>query len=58
MQKKLQEIAYDHSTDIDVKEFMNFYEKFISKPYLFLVIDATLASDNLLRFRKNRLERM
>ena len=28
------------------------------KPYCFCIIDATLASDNPLRFRKNLLERM
>ena len=32
---------------------MNVYKKFTAKPYSFLVIDATLASDNLLRFRNN-----
>ena len=36
---------------------MNLYKKCITKPYLFLVIDTTLA-DNLLRFRNNSLERI
>ena len=36
---------------------MNLYKKYTAKPYSFLVIDATLASDNPLRFRKNLLER-
>ena len=31
---------------------MNLYKKCSSKPYFFLVTDATLASDNPLRFRK------
>ena len=31
---------------------MNLYKKRTAKPYSFLVIDATLASDNSLRFRK------
>ena len=35
---------------------MNLYKKCITKLYSFFVIDATLASDNLLRFRKNLLE--
>ena len=35
---------------------MNLYKECTSKPYSFLVIDATLASDNLLRFRKNFIE--
>ena len=37
---------------------MNFYKKCTAKPYSFLVIDATLALDNPLRFRKNLLERI
>ena len=32
---------------------MNFYKKYIAKSYSFLIIDATLASDNPLRFGKN-----
>ena len=37
---------------------MNLYKKYIAKLYSFLVIDATLASDNPLSFRKNLLERI
>ena len=37
---------------------MNLYKKCYIKPYSFLVIDATLASDNPLRLRKNLVERM
>ena len=36
---------------------MNLYKECTAKPYFFLVIDATLASDNLLSLRKNLLER-
>ena len=32
---------------------MNFYKKSTAKPYSFLVVDVTIASDNLLCFRKN-----
>ena len=32
---------------------MNLYKKWFERPYYFLVSDATLASDNSLRFRKN-----
>ena len=35
-----------------------FYKKFTAKPCSFLVIDFTLASDNLLRFTRNLLERI
>ena len=50
---EFQQIAFNHSSDIGFKDFMNFYKKCTEKPYSFLVVDATLASDNLLRFRKN-----
>ena len=50
---EFQQIAFNHSSDIGFKDFMNFYKKCTEKPYSFLVVDATLASDNILRFRKN-----
>ena len=37
---------------------MNFDKKCTERPYSFFVIDATLATDNPLRFRKNLLERI
>ena len=49
----LQKIPSHNSTEIDLKDFMNFYKKFTAKPYSFLVNDATLASDNPLHFIKN-----
>ena len=56
--RELQQIAFDHSSDIDFQDFMNLYEKYTAKPYPFLVIDTALASDNSSRFRKNLLERI
>ena len=56
--RELQQTAYNYSSDIDFKDFMNFYKKCTAKPYSFLVIDATLASDNPSRFRKNLIERI
>ena len=53
-----QQTAFIHSLDIDFKDFMNLYNKCTAKPYSFLVIDATLASDNLLCLRKNLLEKI
>ena len=35
---------------------MNLYKKCTGKPHSFLAIDTTLASDNLLQFRKNLLQ--
>ena len=55
---ELQKTASNNSPDIDFKDFMNLYKKCTAKPYFFLVIDATLASDNPLCFRENLVERI
>ena len=55
--RELQQIAFNHSSDIDFQDFsMNLFKKCTAKPFSFLDIDATPASDNPLRFRKNLLE--
>ena len=51
--RKFQQIALNHSSDTDFQVFMNLYKKCTGKQYSFLVINALLASDNPLRFRKN-----
>ena len=51
--RELQQIAINHSSDINTKDFANIYRKCTAEPYSFLVIDTTLPSNNLLRFRKN-----
>ena len=56
--QELQQITFNHSSDIYFIDFRNLYKTCTTKPYSFLVIDATLASDNPLCFRKNLLERM
>ena len=55
---ELQQIASIHSSNNDFKDFMNFCKKCTGKSCSFLVVDVTLclASDNLLRFRKNLSE--
>ena len=55
---ELKQTASHISSDIDFNDFMNLYKKCTSKPYSFLVIDATLALDNPLSFRKNLIERI
>ena len=50
--KKTQQIAQSHSSNIDSKDFIKVQGKYTAEPYSFLVNDATLASDNPLRFRK------
>ena len=51
--RELQQIAINHSSDINTKDFIEIYRKCTDKPYSFLVIDTTLPSNNPLRFRKN-----
>ena len=52
---ELQQIALNHSSDIDFKDFIKIYKKYTKEPYSFLVNDTTLPSDDPLRFRKNLL---
>ena len=51
--RELQNIAINHSADIDYKNFMKIYRECTKEPYNFLTIDTTLPSCNPLRFRKN-----
>ena len=51
--RELQQIASNHSWDIDFQNIMNLFKTFTAEPYSFLIIDTTLESDNSLRFRKN-----
>ena len=53
--RELQQIALNHSSDIDFKDFMSTYKNYTKEPYSFLVNDTTLPSDIPLRFRKNLL---
>ena len=54
--RELQQIALNHSSDIDLKDFMKIYKKCTTEPYSFLVNDTTLPSDDPLRLRKNLLK--
>ena len=51
--RELQNIATNHSANIDYKDFTKIYRECIKEPYSFLTIDTTLPSSNPLRFRKN-----
>ena len=53
--KELQNIALNHSADIDYKDFVKIYRECTKKPYSFLTIDTTLPASDPLRFRKNLL---
>ena len=54
--RELQQIALNHSSNIEFRNFKNIYKMYNAEPYSFLVNDTTLPSDNSLRFRKNLLE--
>ena len=54
--RELQQIAFEHSPDIDFQDFINLYEKPTVEQDSFFVIDTNLPSDNSLPFRKNLLE--
>ena len=48
--KDLQQIAIDHSADINYKDFLKIYRNCTNEPYPFLIIDTTLPADDLMRF--------
>ena len=48
--KELQNIATNHSADIDYKDFVKSYRECTKEPYSFLTIDTTLPARDLLRF--------
>ena len=51
--RELQQIAIDHSSNINTKVFIKIYNKCTDEPFSFLVNNTTLSLDNPLRFRKN-----
>ena len=51
--RELQNIAINHSADIDYKDFMKIYRECTKEPYNFLTIDTKLPASDPLRFRKN-----
>ena len=53
--KELQNIAINHSADIDYNDFVKIYRECTRKTYFFLTIDTTLPASDPLRFRKNLL---
>ena len=51
--RELKNIAFNHSADIDYKDFMKIYRRCIKELYSFLTIDTTLPADNPMIFRDN-----
>ena len=52
--RELQQIAINHSSDVDFKVFMKIYKTYTAETFSFLVNDTILPSNNPLRFRKNK----
>ena len=51
--RELQQIAINHSADIDNKDFLKIYRNCTKGSYSFFTINTTLAANNPMRFRKN-----
>ena len=51
-ERELQQIALNHSSDIDFKDFMKIFKKYTAEPYSFLVNDTTLSSDDPLSLER------
>ena len=50
--RELQNIAINHSADIDYQDFIKIYRECTKEPYSFLTIDTKLPASDLLRLRK------
>ena len=55
-ERELQNMAINHSAEIDCQDFMQVYKECPKEPYNFLTIDTTLPGSNPLRFRKYLVE--
>ena len=53
--RELQNIAINHTVDIDYQDFINIFRECTKEPFNFLTTDNTLPASNPLRFRKNCL---
>ena len=51
--RELQNIAINHSADIDYQDFKKIYRECTKEPFNFLTIDTTLPASDPLRFRKD-----
>ena len=47
--RELQQIASNHSSGIEFKDFIKLYKDYSKEPFSFLVNDTTLSSDNPIR---------
>ena len=51
--REVQQISFDHSADIEYKDFVKIYRNCINEAYSFLNINTTLPADNPMRSRKD-----
>ena len=51
--RELQNIAINHSADVDCHDFIKIYRDCTKEPYNFLTKNTTLSPSDPLRFRKN-----
>ena len=54
--RELQQIAINHSADIDYKDVLKIYRNCTEEPYSFLTIDTMFPDDNPMRFTNNVLD--
>ena len=54
--RELQEIALNHLSEINFKDFIKIYKKCTAEPYSFLVNDTMLASDNPFKIQKKSFQ--
>ena len=54
--RELQNIAINHSADIDYNDFVKIYRECTKKPYSFLTTDTTLPASDPLRFKKKMFQ--
>ena len=54
--RELQQIALNHTSDINSKDFKKIYKTYTAEPHSFLVNDTTSPSEHPLSFRKNLLK--
>ena len=50
--RELQNIAINHTADIDYKDILKIYKNCTNEAYYFWTIGTTLPADNPMRFRK------
>ena len=51
--RELQNIAINHSADIDYEDFIKIYRECTNESFNFMTSDTTLPTSNSSRFRKN-----